>query len=193
MKILSLLAGLILVTPLLAQPLSKSSMRAHGCHELDRMVCKNEKSRLCEAVYVAKPDASPECKDQTLANIKQVCGTETALLFTNDKECIGAVPDESCPQQLNKISKSHIQNIYKCENLHLELCKSVCGPSYSGLDVRNFMQTGGKSGVVCIDGNSAPRTDCQEVHQGNSKWCISYNKIINKIDFGFYFQCAGKF
>ena len=71
-------------------------------------------------------------------------------------------------------------------------------------DIREFFQTNRKPGVTCLDNSIAEekngakysqdpiRNSCMEEHQGNSAWCIVYNRKLADVPFGAFVQCAGK-
>ncbi len=184
--------------------LTTSNLRSQGCFELDRKICKSKNSGFCEAVYVANKKSSEECKNMTPKNIRNVCGSSNAHLFDNEKDCINAKPNNSCPENVSMINASHLDILYSCKSIQLELCQKVCGSRYNLIDIRNFFQTNRKPGVACIDvstnefklgttySDDKSRVKCLEKHRGNDSWCINYNHEINGINLGAFVQCAGK-
>lgn len=181
-----------------------STMRGQGCGQLDRKICKSKHSGFCEAVYIASENASPECKSLSPANIEQVCGDREAKLFNSDSECVAPVPSNDCPKEIGDVRQSDIEKLYSCPAIQPSLCKQLCGSRYDSIDIRNFYQTDRKPGVTCIDGSSEDqrngvaynedpvRKSCTENHQGNSAWCVSYNKSHNGVNYGAFVQCVGK-
>lgn len=186
--------------------LSPSNMKSQGCNDITQKACRNNKTNICEGVYVANPTATQVCKDYTSVNIENVCGTKDAKIFKTHKECVLSetkVPKKQ-PKSLSDIKQSDIEQIYTFTKLHKNLCNDVCGARYDKIDVRQFHQTNRKSGVVCLDdsiddikngvkfSDDAMRYSCLETHAGVFKWCINYNKSLNNVDFGAFLQCAGR-
>jgi hypothetical protein len=184
--------------------LSPSNMRSSDCNELTRKICKSKNTGFCEAVYIAKDKADKRCLEKSYQNIINVCGTESAKLFSNDKECVGSLSNKNCPSDLKDLKQSHVENIAGCVHLHKALCKKVCGARYDNIDVRQFFQTGRKPGLLCQDVSieevkagvkysaDSQRAQCQEIHQGNFTWCTNVENSWNGVVFGAFVQCQGR-
>lgn len=180
-------------------------MSVAGCHDVTRKICKSIKTGLCEAVYIATDKATKECKETiTPQNIENVCGSRDSKLYNSDMECIGPVQGKNCPAQIDGIKAEHVEGIYQCLSIQKSLCYAACGARYDKIDVRNFFQTEGKPGLLCMDESienikngvslteDKMRKSCLEVHQGVMEWCINYNLSYNGVSFGAFLQCAGR-
>ena len=102
--------------------LTTSNLRSQGCFELDRKIYKSKNSGYCEAVYVASKKSSEECKNMTPENIRNVCGSSNAHLFDNEKDCINAKSNRACPEKISMINASHVEILFSCKSIQLELC-----------------------------------------------------------------------
>lgn len=184
---------------------SPSSMLRQGCKDLDRRSCKSEITGHCEAVYLASPKASKDCKKISKENVKNICGHIKAKIFKSETECIGVLKDQkNCPTDLQSITQDSVKSLYSCPKLHKSLCKKICGARYDHVEVREFYQTGRQPGVICLDTSSDEvkagenyskdpvRTKCTEVHSGVSSWCIGFDYEIGSVKLGAFFKCGGK-
>jgi hypothetical protein len=116
------------------------------------------------------------------------------------------VPTDSgtpCPANYAELKPLDAEGLHQCKALHADICREFCGARYDKSEVRNFIQTGGKPGLVCLDisldetkngvllSQDPSRKDCTEQHQGKMRWCIKYQSDI-KASFGPFLQCAGR-
>lgn len=184
-------------------PLSKSSLRSKGCEDITQKFCRDKQNN-CVGVYVATEKASQKCKSITPNNIELVCGIKTAHLFDTSKSCVlEEAPKPISPKSVETLTQNDVNKIYLYTDLHKEICSKICGVRYDGIDVRNFIQTSSKPGLLCIDDSvdekngmklseDEIRMNCTEKHRANDSWCVTYDRVFNHVSYGAFLQCMGK-
>ena len=169
------------------------------CSKRALKFCKSSHVNGCDEIAV-----SVECPQERMEQIGSRCGHPNATLYDTRSACNAPRVEQSCPELLQEITTQDVPHIAQCEVIHKDLCKQACGERYDYAEVRNFIQTGGKPALLCMDGSlesskngvlleqDINRKTCMELHHGKASWCVNYNKTVNNVALGAFVACSGK-